>query len=41
MNSREKEEYLREYEILKKAGQAVLPVRGAEGLGDGGDRRCS
>ena len=32
MNKQEKEQYLREYEIAEEEGQAVLPVRGRQGL---------
>ena len=35
MNQREKEDYLREYALLKAQGEAVLPLRGRQGLDHG------
>ena len=40
MNRAEKEQYLREYEVAEEEGQALLPLRRAQGLGDGADRRA-
>ena len=41
MNQAEKEQYLREYEVLKKKGKPFFPYAVAQGLGDGARRRRS